>query len=147
MPDRSIEEVIRRAIQEGKFDDLPGKGKPLELDQNPHVDPEWRAAHQILKSGGFTLPWIERLRQIEVDLETARAKIAQVWAWRQETLVKNSETYLIESEWSRAVETLNKQIAGINGQIRSFNLEAPSERFQLPLINPEDEIERAIKSP
>ena len=47
MPDLSIEEIIRRAIQEGKFDDLPGKGEPLQLDDNPHEDPEWRAAHHI----------------------------------------------------------------------------------------------------
>jgi len=143
----SIEEIIRRAIEEGKFDDLPGKGKPLQLDENPHEDPEWRVSHHILKSGGFTLPWIERLRQIEIDLGAARAKIAQDWTSYQENLAKNSETHSIESEWSQSVETLHKQIAGINDQIRSYNLEVPSERFQLPLINPEDEIERTIKSP
>ena len=147
MSNLSIEEIIRRAIEEGKFDDLPGKGKPLQLDENPHEDPEWRVSHHILKSGGFTLPWIERLRQIEIDLGVARAKIAQAWAWRQENLAKNSETHSIESEWSQSVETLHKQIAGINDQIRSYNLEVPSERFQLPLINPEDEIEKTIKSP
>ncbi len=77
----------------------------------------------------------------------ARAKIAQDWTSYQENLAKNSETHSIESEWSQSVETLHKQIAGINDQIRSYNLEVPSERFQLPLINPEDEIEKTIKSP
>jgi DnaJ family protein C protein 28 len=147
MSNLSIEEIIRRAIEEGKFDDLPGKGKPLQLDENPHEDPEWRVSHHILKSGGFTLPWIERLRQIEIDLGAARAKIAQDWTSYQENLAKNSETHSIESEWSQSVETLHEQIAGINDQIRSYNLEVPSERFQLPLINPEDEIEKTIKSP
>ena len=60
MPRYSIEEIIRQAMQEGKFDDLPGKGKPLNLDQNPHQDPDWRVAHHLLKSAGFSLPWIER---------------------------------------------------------------------------------------
>ncbi|UCF26898.1 MAG: DUF1992 domain-containing protein, partial [Chloroflexota bacterium] len=72
MHNSSIEEIIRRAIEEGEFDDLPGKGKPLQLDQNPHQDPEWRAAHNMLKSGGFSLPWIESLGEIEVQMQDAR---------------------------------------------------------------------------
>ena len=43
----NIEEQIRRAIQEGKFDDLPGKGKPLKLDENPFEESEWRMANKI----------------------------------------------------------------------------------------------------
>ena len=146
MSNLSIEEIIRRAIEEGKFDDLAGKGKPLQLDENPHEDPEWRVSHHILKSGGFTLPWIERLRQIEIDLGAARAKIAQDWTSYQENLAKNSETHLVESDWSRAVETLHEQIAGINDQIRSYNLEVPSERFQLSPLNAEREIEHITNS-
>jgi len=38
-----IDEIIRRAIEEGQFDDLPGKGKPLRLDEDPNSDPAWRA--------------------------------------------------------------------------------------------------------
>ena len=30
-----IEEHIRRAIEEGSFEDLPGKGQPLHLYENP----------------------------------------------------------------------------------------------------------------
>lgn len=147
MPDLSIEEIIRRAIQEGKFDDLPGKGEPLQLDDNPHEDPEWRAAHHILKSAGFTLPWIETLRQIESDLEAARVRLTQTWAWRQETLAKDSEILLVESEWTRAVQSFKEQIAIINDQIRSFNLGVPAERFQLTMIDPELEIEKIINAP
>lgn len=147
MPDLSIEEIIRRAIQEGKFDDLPGKGEPLQLDDNPHEDPEWRAAHHILKSAGFTLPWIETLRQIESDLEAARVRFTQAWAWRQKTLAKDSEILLVESEWTRAVQSFKEQIATINDQIRSFNLGVPAERFQLTMIDPELEIEKTINAP
>ena len=67
----NIEEQIRRAQEGGQFDDLPGKGKPLRLDENPHEDPEWRLAHQILRNGGFSLPWIEMWREIEAELTLA----------------------------------------------------------------------------
>ena len=61
----NIEEHIRQAMQAGKFDDLPGKGKPLSLDENPLADPEWQLAFHMLKDAGFSLPWIESLKEIE----------------------------------------------------------------------------------
>ncbi len=36
----AIDQIIQQAIQDGAFENLPGKGKPLNLDDNPHVDPE-----------------------------------------------------------------------------------------------------------
>lgn len=34
----NIEELIQKAIAEGKFDDLPGQGKPLNLEDDALVD-------------------------------------------------------------------------------------------------------------
>ena len=44
MPD--IEEEISRAMREGKFSNLAGKGKPLRLEDDQFADPEWRLAAQ-----------------------------------------------------------------------------------------------------
>lgn len=142
MTELSIEEIIRRAIQEGKFDDLPGKGQPLELDENPHLDPEWRAAHHILKSGGFTLPWIETLGEIEEDLQRMRADLARTWTWYQDANEKSIPSSQFNAEWDRSVDTFRKQVAALNKKIRSYNLEVPNERFQTHLIDAEKEIER-----
>ena len=79
----NIEEHIRRAMEEGKFEDLPGKGEPLNLEENPLEDPEWRMANHILRSSGFTLPWIETYREIEQVLEVARKSLLRTWTWRQ----------------------------------------------------------------
>jgi len=147
MPDKSVEEIIRRAMQEGKFDDLPGKGKPLQLDQNPHEDPEWRAAHYILKTGGFSLPWIESRNEIETNLLNARSALTQVWKWRLGDNTDQIEPRLIETEWERSVDTFQEQIESINNKIRSFNLEVPNIRFQLPLLNADQEIELITGSP
>ena len=147
MPDKSVEEIIRRAIQEGKFDNLPGKGKPLQLDQNPHEDPEWRAAHYILKTGGFSLPWIESLNEIEANLLNARSALSQTWKWRQGDNGDNIEPHLLKTEWERSVDTFLEQVESINKQIRSFNLEVPNVRFQLSLLNADLEIEQITRSP
>jgi DnaJ family protein C protein 28 len=137
MPDLSIEEIIRQAITDGKFDDLPGKGKPLQLDQEAHENPEWRAAYHILRSSGFTLPWIESLHDIESRLERVRADLTRTWNWCQE----HRENPMLDVEWARALETFRSQIEIINKEIRHYNLEVPSDRFQRPMIDPDQEVE------
>ena len=146
MPKFSIEEIIRRAIEEGEFDDLPGKGKPLQIEQNPHQDPDWQAAHHILKSSGFTLPWIESLREIETNLQQARERLSRAWLWRQDPQDHKFQTKFIESEWMKASENFQEWIATINNQIRAYNLEVPNGRFQLLLVNADQEIEKVIRT-
>jgi len=37
------------------------------------VDSDWRLAYHLLKTAGYTLPWIETLKEIDADVEvTAR---------------------------------------------------------------------------
>ena len=140
MPDLSIEDIIRQAIQEGKFDDLPGKGKPVKLDQNPHQDPEWRAAHHLLKSGGFSLPWIERLAEINEDLKLARKSLERSWVMHQESL----EDHCHLAGWQAAIGLFESRIQKINEQIRSYNLEVPGPRFQIPLLEIQNEIDQVM---
>ena len=47
------ERHILEAIARGDFDDLPGAGRPLVLDDDPLVPQETRAAHRILKNAGL----------------------------------------------------------------------------------------------
>jgi len=144
MPEFSIEEIIRQAMQEGKFDDLPGKGKPLKLDDNPHQDPDWRVAHHLLKSGGFSLPWIERLGEIDNNLQQARESIELAWVWQQREKEKNSTKDINQEEWQSAVEQFINQTQKINDQIRSYNLEVPNSRFQIPLLEVDQELEQVM---
>ena len=48
------ERRIEKAIARGEFDDLPGAGRPLELDDvDPLLPEELRLAYRILKNAGF----------------------------------------------------------------------------------------------
>ena len=141
----NVEEHIRRAMEEGRFDDLPGKGKPLHLDQDPNEDPEWGLAYHILRTSGYTLPWIEARREIEAASEVARAGLQRTWAWRAHALaghpLKGGEApAFVETQWQTAQETFRKQIDLINQRIFSYNLEVPSEHFQLRPLNFEREL-------
>ena len=142
----SIEEAIRKAMEEGKFDNLPGKGKPLNLEENPLEDPEWRAAFRALRNGGFSLPWIEDLREIQESWEAARRALANTWAWRQKELAETGQTSLIDKEWGRAAASFREKVQELNKKIRKYNLGVPADIFQKTPINAEREIERITKT-
>lgn len=57
------EERIARARDAGEFDNLPGAGKPLELDDDRLVPEELRVAYRILKNAGFLPPEVEAMRE------------------------------------------------------------------------------------
>lgn len=59
-----IEQRIQQAQEDGLFDNLPGAGKPLRLDDDALVPTEDRAGYRLLKSSGFTLPWIAARQDI-----------------------------------------------------------------------------------
>jgi DnaJ family protein C protein 28 len=140
----SIEEHIRRAMEEGKFDGLSGKGKPLNLDENPYEDPGWRTAYRMLKNGGFSLPWLESRQEIDQELEEHRKRLRQAWEWRSRALERGEKTTAVEAEWQRKSAEFRAGLTTINKRVRDYNLETPSGRFQMRLLNIEAEIE-AVK--
>ena len=137
----NIEDHIQKAQQEGKFDNLPGKGKPLNLDDNPFIDPDWRVAHHMLQSSGFTLPWIATRQEIEQALENARHELKRSWDWRQKALTSGQPGGAIEADWRRAVDRFQDQISQINRQIFRYNLEVPADQFQRLPVNLAREID------
>lgn len=60
LAERRIEEAITR----GELDDLPGAGRPLELDDDRLVPEELRVAYRILKNAGYVPPEVETLSEI-----------------------------------------------------------------------------------
>jgi DnaJ family protein C protein 28 len=139
----NIEELMRKAMAEGKFDNLPGKGRPLHLDEaNPHANPEWELAYRMLKEAGYSLPWIEAIREIEKDIEAARSDLRRAWEWYQDTLSNSMPVGYVSSEWERSQQTFKDKLDSLNKRIRAYNLEVPNPRFQRPVLNFEQEVQQ-----
>ncbi len=47
---RIVEERIQKAQEEGVFDNLPGKGKPLKLEDDSAIPEDLRLTYKILKN-------------------------------------------------------------------------------------------------
>jgi hypothetical protein len=69
--EKLIEEIIREAMEKGEFDDLPGKGKPLDLDAYFATPEDVRLAFSVLKSAGC-LPVVVELQN---EIESLKARL------------------------------------------------------------------------
>jgi hypothetical protein len=62
--DKIAEKKIRETMDNGEFDDLPGKGKPLQLEDDRHIPQDIRLAHKILKNADCLPPELELRKEI-----------------------------------------------------------------------------------
>ena len=62
---KSVDEKIEEAIAKGELDNLPGKGKPLDLDAYFATPEHLRMGYSVLKSANIIPEEMELLREIE----------------------------------------------------------------------------------
>lgn len=60
----SVEEQIKKAMTEGAFDNLAGKGKPLDLEGYFQTPEHLRMCFSILKNGDFVPGEVQTLKEI-----------------------------------------------------------------------------------
>jgi len=144
-----IDQQIREAQEQGAFDNLPGKGQPLDLTPNPYAQ-DRELAYKVLKNAGYAPEWIELDKVIRGKLARAKATLARRWAWREDRLAElasrsdrwsEAERQRALGSWQRAVAGFEEEVAAINQEIVELNLKVPSARFQRSKVNAAREVE------
>ena len=62
--ERIVEDLIKEAMERGEFDNLSGKGKPIDLSEYFETPEEIRMASSVLKSAGMTPREVDLLKEI-----------------------------------------------------------------------------------
>lgn len=62
--EKLVEQRIAAARQKGELDNLPGEGKPLNLEDMA-VPEDFRMAYRVLKNAGFLPPEVKLRKDIE----------------------------------------------------------------------------------
>ncbi|HYK72215.1 MAG TPA: DUF1992 domain-containing protein [Pseudoneobacillus sp.] len=62
------EQQIKKAYENGEFDNLPGLGKPLDLEDLSGVPEDLRMAYRLLKNAGYS-PEENKLKQEMMSIE------------------------------------------------------------------------------
>jgi DnaJ family protein C protein 28 len=128
-----IDQQVRAAEAAGQFENLPGAGKPLDLDDDKDVPEELRLGFRMLKNAGYAPPWIELQRSIREDQEALGTWLARAnrrWAGLGET-----DRAALRAEYEQKLGELNKQIS-------AYNLTAPPAAGQLPMLQPWRELRK-----
>ncbi len=134
-----IEQRIQEALANGEFDNLRGKGKPLQFNGNPYLDRSQELAFGLLQNNGFAPEWIERDKEIRQEIETARTFLRRAW---QEHLANPGD----ESAWQAAIARFEESLAKINRKIDDFNLIVPILSCQRPRLRLADELSNQIQT-
>jgi hypothetical protein len=68
--EKIVEALIKEAQAQGKFDNLPGAGKPIDLTEYFNTPEDVRVAQSMLKNAGMVPVEIELLQEIAVLKES-----------------------------------------------------------------------------
>lgn len=128
-----VEQRIQQAMTEGKFDNLPGHGKPLDLDDNPYLEPGQELAFGLLKQNGFAPEWIEQDKVIRQRLADARERLHRVWTSDPS-----------DSVWQVALSRFGQELGQINQLIDKLNLIVPIISCQRNRLQLETEVNQLM---
>ncbi|HEX8072210.1 MAG TPA: DUF1992 domain-containing protein [Pyrinomonadaceae bacterium] len=137
------DERIQRGMDEGAFDNLPGKGQPLKLDdENPFEDPSDRMGYRLLRNNGFTLPWIQEQKDIAAETERLRVELGRAWARAERARAAGRDAWPAELRWRKAASEFRLRVAELNERIRRYNMQVPAARFHRAPFDAERELTR-----
>jgi hypothetical protein len=131
------ERKIQDAIKDGAFDNLPGKGKPLDLDSDSGIPPEMRAASRILKNANVPPDWIQLdkgIRHLIENCRSLRLKFELEYQRRIKAHSTSVPSHAIgnraESDfpgwYSRESQRYLEALRQVNGEILKYNFIAPN---------------------
>ena len=141
-----VERKIREAQAEGLFDDLPGKGEPLDLAQNPFVRSGCEQAHRLLQAAGFTLEWIEMDKEIRTEIDACHRFLEDQLLWVERTMDSPQGSLIADRELEEAyhwsASRYRERAGRLNERIGLLNLMVPLIILQRQKIMITEELRR-----
>ncbi|XP_077198703.1 dnaJ homolog subfamily C member 28 [Paroedura picta] len=137
--ERLVEDLIQESMAKGDFDNLSGKGKPLQkFSDCPHIDPMTHNLNRILIDNGYQPEWIlmqkeirETIEKLRKDLIASRKKLGDPMTLHKTKL------------WNEVCEQFTENVKNLNKRINDFNLIVPILSRQMVHFNANKEIARA----
>ena len=128
----AVDRVIRQAMEEGEFNDLPGEGKPLDINDDPNTPPDLQLAYKIMRDNGIAPNWVSQGGELEAKQTGWRARLKAEY--------KRSGNPV---NWESARAQLSEELDKLIRDILSYNLKLPPGVAHRPLMDMQREIERS----
>lgn len=152
--DDIIGQRISQAMNDGEFDNLPGKGKPQNLEQNPFAGDN-HLAFDIMASNDIAPGWITRRKEIQERVEKLRADMQSEAALYRHNLTLAAASIGVDAAdmelakrkvsalWTQRSDMWGEEIAAINRLIQSINLEQPLPEMEMCTLRLSEELMKA----
>jgi len=139
--DRLVEDLIQESMARGDFDNLQGKGKPLNQSSsyNPYIDFTTHKLNQVLIDNGFAPEWIMLEKEIREEIVRIRKQLS-LHRHKYDPVLTPEE----EMEWRERVQGLKSDCETLNKMILKFNLTVPSLHKQMMTFQLEKEAAKAL---
>ena len=138
-----ISQRIEEAMRSGQFDNLRGKGKPLNPAPDPHIPPDMQMANSLLKNNELVPAWISDRNAVLAAVETMRAKIRRAAA-DYATAINNAasaqEREQVETRWQTYLVTLREEVRALNRRIELQNFKQPVSFLEIYKLRLDDEV-------
>ncbi|KFQ20824.1 DnaJ subfamily C member 28, partial [Mesitornis unicolor] len=140
--ERLVEDLIQESMAKGDFDNLRGKGKPLQkFSDCPHIDPMTHNLNRILIDNGYQPEWILMQKEIRETIERLRKGIVASRIKLGEPMTPHRQ-----KQWNRICEQFVEDIGKLNKRIDNFNLVVPLLSRQMVHFSADKEVVRAQKT-
>ena len=116
------ERQIKEAMDRGDFDNLPGKGKPLNLDEDASIPLHQRMMMKILKNAEAVPDWIGLEKDIQREQEgVTKIKIRAFRAYKYTNSKQNRQNIL-----TKLRKDYKEQLGFVNTLILKYNMSSPA---------------------
>ncbi len=137
---------IEQAMREGAFDNLPGQGKPLDLNKNPFVPEDRQMAYKLLENNDLAPSWISERTSVLNAIERIRTEVHDGVHRHQAALQSTSDPATVETldaDWRARLEGWSAEVRTLNKRIEAVNLEQPIAHLEIFKLRLPDELSRA----
>lgn len=140
--ERLVEDLIQESMAKGDFDNLSGKGKPLQkFSDSPHIDPMTHNLNRILIDNGYQPEWILLQKEIRQTIERLRKGVLA-----SRSKLGQPMTLPEQKQWGRVCEQFAEDIRKLNKRVDDFNLVVPILSRQMVHFSTDKEILRVRKA-
>lgn len=92
--DKAVEAIIKEAQERGDFDNLKGKGKPIDLNAYFETPEDLRLAYSVLKNAEIAAPEVELLQEIAALKERLTSTFEETQRSRIKKLIQGKQMEL-----------------------------------------------------
>jgi hypothetical protein len=137
---------VEQAMREGQFDNLRGKGKPLQFKQNPFVPEEQQLAYDILENNDLAPGWIVDRSALLRAIDKFRSELQQAvsaYQTRFQAALDGPAQAKLAAAWQTERAQWAEKVKDLNRRIQSLNLAQPIVHLEVFKLLLDDELKRA----